>query len=132
MSECIFCQLKENKNAILAENESFYLIKDKFPITKGHSLIISKRHAATIFDLKKSEASDLLDLIQQAKKKLDAEFEPDGYNINSNNGADAGQIIFHCHVHVVPRYADRKKESFKEKNGVYDKLAKPIQKNEQP
>lgn len=129
MPDCIFCEIfKTNQEAILAQNDSFFLIRDKFPVTRGHSLIISKRHFETIFEMTPKEAKDLPDMLNQAKKMLDRDFHPDAYNVNSNNGKLAGQVIFHSHIHVVPRYADQGPEVAHTK--VYDKLSGKLQAHE--
>ncbi len=101
MSKCIFCNIEQEK---IYETSLLYAIYDKYPVTKGHVLIIPKQHVKDYFD-----ASDLLRqeiniTIIKLKEILDKKYSPDGYNIGINNGVTAGQTIFHLHVHLIPRY----------------------------
>ncbi len=100
MSDCIFCK---NLPKVL-ENDLAYAVYDIKPITKGHMLIIPKRHHTTIFESTPDEIKAIFDLVNQAKAVLTKEHQPDGFNITANCGAAAGQIVMHAHVHVMPRY----------------------------
>lgn len=102
--DCIFCN--PTKNMICADysNTGFYTMYDNHPVSKGHILIISKRHAATYFDLTHEEQKDLIIAIDMVKSMLDELYSPDGYNIGCNCGKAAGQTINHFHLHVIPRY----------------------------
>ena len=102
MTECMFCSLPETD--ILAENEMAVAIFDQFPVNKGHVLIIPKRHLASLFDATQEEIMGIWRLLEIVKEELDKQFQADGYNVGVNVGADAGQTIFHMHVHVIPRY----------------------------
>ena len=99
---CPFCSLGERE--LLASNTSSFAIFDNYPISQGHALIIPRRHLGSFFELSKAERDDLIDLIEQAKAKLDAQFAPDSYNIGINDGPAAGQTIGHCHIHLITRY----------------------------
>ena len=99
---CVFCNVSKEK--IVYENEHFIGIFDGFPVTKGHSLLISKRHVKTYFGLTSEEKMSLDDGIVWMKTYLDRKFSPDGYNIGINNGVSAGQTILHLHLHLIPRY----------------------------
>ena len=101
-TNCPFCALEPER--IIDESPTWLVVRDGFPVSPGHTLIIPKRHVATFFDLDKHEFVELQDLINNAKKKLDEEHQPDGYNIGVNNGPAAGQTVFHLHVHLIPRY----------------------------
>jgi len=101
METCPFCAMEEKA---YHETEYFYALFDGYPVSKGHTLIIPKRHIETYFDLDPEEAGDLHHIIMTIKKRLDQKFGPDGYNIGINNGAAAGQTVFHLHVHIIPRY----------------------------
>ena len=101
MDNCIFC----NKfNDIIYENSDWIAIYDKYPVSEGHVLIISKQHHKDYFDLSVEETLSLNGFINIIKKKLDNEFHPDGYNIGCNCGEAAGQTIEHFHLHIIPRY----------------------------
>ena len=99
---CRFCDA--SLHTILAETDLALLIKDDFPASKGHCLVIPKRHIATFFEATEDENRDFLILMKKAKALIDEQHQPDGYNIGSNNGVMAGQSVFHLHFHVIPRY----------------------------
>lgn len=101
--DCPFC-LNNLTTEILLENNFSYAIYDKFPVSKGHVLIIPKKHNSNYFDLSLEEQKECLILLNNAKKILDKEFKPDGYNIGININKDAGQTIWHAHIHLIPRY----------------------------
>ena len=100
---CIFCKLQSKEN-ILFESEYCFAFYDGFPVSPGHVLIVPKRHIASFFDLTKEEHLAVLDAITYIKNKLDEVHHPDGYNIGVNINEAAGQSVFHCHIHVIPRY----------------------------
>ncbi len=105
MHKCIFCEIYEkNKEKILKENELFFSIMDKYPMTEGHLLIIPKRHFSSVFDISHEEWNSALDLIRELKTFLENGYSPSGYNIGINVGSDAGQSVFHAHIHLIPRY----------------------------
>lgn len=99
---CIFCSLTPDR--IVAENELCFAIMDGFPVSKGHTLIIPKRHVADYFDLTSKEISAMQTMMKEIKYQRDHELHPDGYNIGINVNAAAGQTIFHVHMHLIPRY----------------------------
>jgi diadenosine tetraphosphate (Ap4A) HIT family hydrolase len=89
---------------ILFQNKLFFIVRDGFPVSPGHLLIISNTLRNNFFDLTKEEQGNLSEVIEIAKGIIEKEFQPDGYNIGMNCGAAAGQTIFHFHCHVIPRY----------------------------
>lgn len=101
---CIFCELPTDR--IVMENELALAIQDGFPVTEGHSLIIPKRHVYDFFELFQPELNAIQLLMQETRSKL-LELYPsiDGFNMGVNSGEAAGQTIFHCHVHLIPRRA---------------------------
>ena len=100
---CPFCTLPDER--VIDQNDHGLVIRDGFPISPGHTLIIPKRHTGSFFDLTEAERSDLLLLLDKAKLDLENEFKPDGYNIGINDGPAAGQTVPHLHIHLIPRYA---------------------------
>ena len=99
---CLFCNIE--KNRIIAENDLAYAIRDGFPVTDGHTLLIPKRHVADYFGLTKDELLSCDALIYQLRDKiLKADPLVKGFNIGMNAGEAAGQTIFHCHIHLIPR-----------------------------
>lgn len=89
---------------LLYRGEYFFLIKDRFPVSPGHILIISHTEKQDFFDLTQYERSELNDMILKAKELIEAKNKPDGYNIGVNCGEAAGQTVMHFHCHVIPRY----------------------------
>lgn len=103
---CVFCLIQNDPDTKkIGENGSFYAVRDLYPVSEGHSLIISKKHYENIFELDPKEAREMLLLIKQVKTGLDREYSPHGFNVTSNIGTAGGQTVFHLHVHVIPRYA---------------------------
>ncbi len=100
---CFFCSLDPSR--ILDSNAYCFMIRDDFPISPGHTLIIPKRHVGSFFELDAAEQHALLALLDSAKKSLDIEYQPDTYNLGLNDGPAAGQSIPHVHFHLIPRYA---------------------------
>lgn len=97
---CLFCTLEN----YIADSPLAYAIADKYPVTPGHTLIIPKRHVQDYFELTEEEEAAIWVLLRQVRGRLQQELKPDGWNIGINNGAAAGQTIFHLHVHLIPRY----------------------------
>ena len=79
-------------------------MRDGFPVSKGHTLLIPKRHVGSFFEITDEERADLLALLNKAKVVIQEEFNPDGYNIGINDGPAAGQTVPHLHIHLIPRY----------------------------
>lgn len=103
MSTCIFCDKVASGEALL-QNELAIAFFDSFPVSRGHVLIIPRRHAETFFDLTDDELVAMKHLAFEVKSLLDEQFHPDGYNIGLNCREAGGQTVFHCHMHVIPRY----------------------------
>ena len=99
---CLFCEIQ--KERILDEDNLFYVIRDGFPVTDLHTLVIPKRHVETYFDLYQPELNSCNRMIQKFKQQIEKEdVSVKGFNIGINNGEVSGQTIFHCHVHLIPR-----------------------------
>jgi diadenosine tetraphosphate (Ap4A) HIT family hydrolase len=96
-----------DKSRIILENDLSYAIFDGYPVTRFHALLIPKRHVRTYFDLSNSErdASHAL-MIEIKEDILSRDESVEGFNIGINNGEVAGQTIFHCHIHLIPRRRD--------------------------
>ena len=99
---CLFCEM--DKSRIEATNELAIVIRDQFPVTPLHTLIIPKRHVADYFGLYQPEINAINQLLGEQKTLLTkADPTITGFNIGMNCGESAGQTIFHCHVHLIPR-----------------------------
>ena len=98
---CPFCSLESDR--IISESDYTVTIRDGFPVSEGHTLIIPKRHVQSFFELQAIEKTAILQALDEAKEALDRELNPDGYNIGINDGEAAGQTVMHLHVHLIPR-----------------------------
>lgn len=105
---CPFCVLEPRR--IVAEDELAVAYRDGFPVSLGHTVIIPRRHFATLFDATETEQGALLRMLARAKEKLDAQHQPDGYNIGINHGQAGGQSVPHLHIHLIPRYRGDKED----------------------
>lgn len=88
----------------VASNELAFAIRDRDPVSDGHTLVIPKRLVVDFFGTTDDERLALFALVDEVKRALDATHRPDGYNVGFNAGESAGQTVFHLHVHVIPRY----------------------------
>ena len=104
-TSCLFCEIQEiDRKRIVAENSLGYVIRDGFPVTPGHTLVIPKRHAETFFDLTEGELLACNRLLHEQRGAiLEEDGAVQGFNIGMNAGAAAGQTVFHCHIHLIPR-----------------------------
>ena len=98
-----------------AESEFAVAFLDGFPITQGHTLVIPKRHVASLFELSEEEQAAVWRLVAHVRAKLVIEIQPDGFNIGLNDGTAAGQTVMHAHVHIIPR---RKGDTADPRGGV--------------
>ena len=102
-TDCLFCDAYHDRE-VVAENTLAYAIKDGFPVTEGHVLIITKRHVDDYFGLTTAEVSATNQLLHQLKTDLSSsDLTISGFNIGMNAGESAGQTVFHCHTHLIPR-----------------------------
>lgn len=100
---CLFCEFIRTQKPIV-QNNTFFAKYDKYPVSKGHVLLIPKRHVETFFDLGKQEIDDFFCLLLNVRQIIQKNFQPDGFNIGINIGTAAGQTIMHLHIHLIPRY----------------------------
>jgi len=101
--DCPFCPAKVNSK-IIEEYGTGFAIEDNYPVTKGHLLIIPRRHTPDFFSMTFDEAKDAEHLLRQLRERLlslDATIT--GFNIGINCGISAGQTIMHAHIHLIPR-----------------------------
>ena len=101
--DCPFCQLNP-KVELLSETATAVAFFDGYPVSKGHTLIVPKRHVSNYFDLTNHEQRALWLLVNRCKKILENRFHPDGFNVGINVCEAAGQSVFHVHIHLIPRY----------------------------
>jgi len=103
--DCLFCQIVASKKTILVgENEKVIAILDKYPVSAGHTLLITKKHFSNISEVGEESWKYLLPLLKDVVGKLEAAFKPQGFNFISNMNEIAYQSIPHFHLHIIPKY----------------------------
>lgn len=101
-ADCIFCTMPQERWT--AENELAYTVHDAYPVTEHHTLVIPKRHTASYFELGSAERNACQLLLEQARYSIPKQDSSvAGFNVGINDGDAAGQTVFHCHVHLIPR-----------------------------
>ena len=105
-SDCIFCKIANGEipSKTLYEDDSFRVILDISPASKGHAIILPKNHASNIYELSNEDAGKIMIVAKKVATVLKEVLSCDGMNILQNNGETAGQTVFHLHVHLIPRY----------------------------
>lgn len=106
MSQCIFCKIinKEIPGHIVFENEHVLAFLDISQTTKGHTLIIPKKHVEDVFSMNEEDMTHVFSVVPKIANALKTTFNAEGMNIVNNNKSVAGQTVFHYHVHLIPRY----------------------------
>ncbi len=101
-SECVFCTLPPER--IIFSNEHAVAINDAYPVSPGHCLVIPRKHVPDWWQLSHEERTSITELVDQLRTQLLDTHHPQGFNVGFNDGATAGQTVFHFHMHVIPRY----------------------------
>ncbi|OJI09627.1 MAG: HIT family protein [Candidatus Vogelbacteria bacterium CG10_big_fil_rev_8_21_14_0_10_49_38] len=106
MTDCLFCRIAEKEIAsyVVYEDETWLAFLDINPVNLGHTLLVPKQHRRNLFDLPADLASKLGPVLQKLAGAVKSGAQADGLNVIWNNEPAAGQIIFHAHVHLVPRF----------------------------
>ena len=104
--DCIFCKIANGviPSHTLYEDDNFRVIFDLGPATKGHALILPKCHYDNIYSIDEEAASKVFVLAKKMAGAMTKAFDADGFNVIQNNGEEAGQTVFHFHMHLIPRY----------------------------
>ena len=107
-NNCIFCKIAagEIPSKILYEDDNFRVILDLNPATRGHGLILPKNHYANLYELPEEIAGEVMKLAKKMTQIMTDKLKCDGFNLVQNNGEQAGQTVFHFHMHLIPRYKD--------------------------
>ncbi|MGI0082598.1 MAG: HIT family protein [Nitrosopumilaceae archaeon] len=105
---CLFCEIIAGKSPayFVYEDETYVAIMDKYPIHKGHTLVIPREHHEKILDMSTESVATLFSKALPIARGVIEATSADGFNIGQNNGRAANQIIPHVHVHIIPRYND--------------------------
>ncbi|MCS7094188.1 MAG: HIT family protein [Thaumarchaeota archaeon] len=103
---CVFCKISsgEEWGAIVWDDGERLVFMDRFPVTVGHTLVAPKSHRDDVLEMTEEEVGRLFSLAARVARAIKRSLNPAGINLLQNNGAAAGQVIFHAHVHVIPRY----------------------------
>ena len=107
LEECIFCNV-ENKEKMLYEDELCFAMPDKYPSEYGHALVISKEHYDNVLAAPDALVSHIFLVAKKLGSSMKKGLQADGIVIATNTGREAGQVIFHLHVHVIPKYQTRR------------------------
>ena len=104
--DCVFCKIAEGEipSATIYEDKDFRVVLDIGPASFGHALVLPKRHYANIYELPEEIVSSAFVLAKKTAVAIKEGLHADGMNILQNNGEQAGQSVFHFHIHVIPRY----------------------------
>src|SRR3989442_15590210 len=101
---CVFCD-RLAAGDLAAENELAAAFPDAFPLARGDTLVVSRRHETDYFALSAAEQSAMWRLVNTVRARVEGELHPDGYNLGGNLSEAAGQTDAHVHIHLIPRYA---------------------------
>lgn len=103
---CIFCKIANGEipSATVYEDSDFRVILDLGPASEGHALILPKNHFKDVCDLDEKTAAKILPLAAKMGAAMKKSLGCAGFNLVQNNGKEAGQTVFHFHMHVIPRY----------------------------
>jgi diadenosine tetraphosphate (Ap4A) HIT family hydrolase len=102
LEECPFC--KPSESQVWRENAVGLVVRDGFPVSEGHSLVVPRQHVASLFELSPEDQCALWMLVSEVRHHLVEQLTPDGFNIGVNDGVAAGQTVMHAHIHVIPRW----------------------------
>ncbi len=134
MENCVFCNIVSGKipSAIIYQDVHIIAFLDIMPANKGHCLIIPRKHYESAMDTPKDMLAVMMEAAKKVGKSQSQALGATGFNLLINNGKDAGQVVFHTHLHVIPRYAgdgliinwDHKKYSDGEMKEHQEKLSR--------
>jgi len=131
MTDCIFCKIANGEIPAkkIYEDQKFLAFLDVNPRAAGHCLVIPKRHAATLSDISQEDAGHMFQIVRYLAKMIIERMGAKGYNVGSNNGEAAGQVVAHLHIHIIPRYdTDKHKAGFEAAFQVSEDAKKDIDK----
>jgi histidine triad (HIT) family protein len=105
--DCLFCKIVagEIPGAIVAEDERTVAFMDINPATRGHVLVVPRRHATDLGEIEPEDLAAVADAARRLGKRARETLGADGINLMNSWGPAAWQTVFHFHVHVIPRYA---------------------------
>lgn len=106
MPDCLFCKIVAGQIPYhkIYEDKSNLAFLDIKPHAQGHTVVIPKVHAETVFDLSEKQNKDLMTAVLNTMKRIQDKLHPDGFNVGWNHNPAGGQVVPHLHVHIFPRY----------------------------
>jgi histidine triad (HIT) family protein len=109
-NECVFCRIARNESSrsVIYEDDEVLAILDYRPISKGHTLVIPKKHYENIYEIPEKEVAYLFKVVKKVAGAVRIGVNADGISLVQNNGKAANQVVFHLHVHIIPRYEGQK------------------------
>lgn len=115
MSDCLFCKIITGQipSHKLYENELVFAFLDIGPVSKGHTLVVPKKHALNLSEGSAEDAVELMKVVYLLGKKIMPALGATGYNLGMNHGEDAGQDVMHTHLHIMPRYVGDERKFIK-------------------
>ena len=108
MEDCVFCRIAQGKEwaAVVWSDEDHIAFMDRYPASRGHTLVAPKRHYRDLLEMGEDDVGRLFASVARVAKAVQRALSPAGINVLQNNGSAAGQVIFHAHVHIIPRYGN--------------------------
>lgn len=100
--DCPFCTAPTER--VWLETPVAWATADMYPAAEGHTLVLPRRHVASVFDLSREEQASVWTLVAEVRDRLRERHRPDAFTVGINDGLAAGQTISHAHVHVIPRH----------------------------
>ncbi|MBI4149852.1 HIT family protein [Candidatus Woesearchaeota archaeon] len=106
MTDCIFCKIIKGEvpSSKIYEDDNVYAFLDISPVNPGHTLVVPKQHCTDLYEMTNDEINAVFTTAKRIAKAVVRGVQADGVNIGMNNGKAAGQIVFHAHIHVIPRF----------------------------
>ncbi len=107
-NNCLFCKIVSGEipSHKIFEDKNFLAFLNINPVNKGHILVIPKKHSRNILEIEDEALKNLIVVVKKLSKKIKLALKANGINIIMNNEPEAGQIIFHSHIHIIPRFAN--------------------------
>jgi histidine triad (HIT) family protein len=106
LEDCVFCRIarKEEHGSFVYEDKDVVAFLDTRPVNEGHTLVIPRKHYQDIYEIPDEEVANLFKIVKKLAYGISKSEKAEGISIVQNNGEAAHQIIFHFHVHIIPRY----------------------------
>jgi histidine triad (HIT) family protein len=107
--DCVFCRIARNEEpaSCIYEDEGVIAFLDARPVSEGHTLVVPRRHYENIYAVPDEEVANLFKIVKKVALAISKSEKAEGMSIIQNNGSIAHQVVFHFHVHVIPRYVGK-------------------------